>query len=81
MDFVPGQAVKELTVLPIPDLHHPVRTRREESAVETERDGICRPELANGVARLCEHGPSVAVKSQTFTVRSAPREARCLPSG
>ena len=53
--FVSGQGVKELTVLPVPDLHRPVSSRRELSAVGTERHGICRPKLANGVARFGEH--------------------------
>ena len=53
--FVSGQGVKELTVLPVPDLHHPVSSRRELSAVGTERNGIRRPKLANGVARFGEH--------------------------
>ena len=51
----PGKLVKELTVLPVPDPHHPVGSRREQSAVGTERNGICRPKLANGVARFGQH--------------------------
>ncbi len=55
MEVVSGQGVKELTVLPVPDPHRPVTSRRELSAVGTERNGICRPKLANDVARFGEH--------------------------
>ena len=51
----PGEGVQELTVLPVPDPHHPVSSRRELSAVGTERHGIRRPKLVNGVARVGEH--------------------------
>src|SRR5262249_52295044 len=49
---------KDLTIFPVPDLHCPVTSRREKSAVGAERHGIRRPELANGVARAGEHLPT-----------------------
>src|SRR5262249_8948615 len=55
MELVSGQAVKELTVLPVPDLLNSVSCGRELSAVGTERNGISRPKLASGVARLSQH--------------------------
>src|SRR5262245_7165417 len=39
------------------------------------------PNLGVASHRSVHTARSVAVKSQTFTFRSAPREARCLPSG
>src|SRR5215216_7070991 len=39
------------------------------------------PNLRTASHGLLNTGWSVAVKSQTFTFRSAPREARCLPLG
>src|SRR5262245_5536899 len=73
MKAAPGQALKKLTVLPVPNPHFSVGSRRDESAVGTECNGIRGPKLASFIAlfrpdclaRRCQ------VPDMQFRVRAA----------
>src|SRR5262249_22044799 len=55
MESMSAEGVPDLTVRPVPDPHVSVTSRGEFLAVGAERNGIRRPELADGVARAFEH--------------------------
>ena len=80
MEVVSGQFVQESTVLPVPDPHHPVTSRRESSAVGTECHGIRRPKLANGVVRFSEYRLAGRRQVPDLYLPVRAEEARCLPS-